>query len=105
MKPVTITESQFDTEVINSKIPVLVDFYADWCVPCKSLDKLLNSIGEKKNGSLKIVKLDVMSAQTVAGSYMVQTLPTTILFQGGQIVSALEGLQKAKVYEDLLEPL
>jgi len=105
MKPVTISESEFEKEVINSKIPVLVDFYADWCVPCKNLDKILNAIGAKKNGSLKIVKLDVMSAQTVAGSYMVQTLPTTILFQGGQIVSALEGLQKPKTYEDLLDPL
>ena len=105
MKPVTITESQFEKEVINSKTPVLVDFYAEWCQPCKALDKVLNTIGERKNGSLKIVKLDVMSAQTVAGSYMVQTLPTTILFKGGQIISALEGLQKTATYEDLLDPL
>jgi thioredoxin 1 len=105
MKPVTISESQFEKEVINSKTPVLVDFYAEWCQPCKVLDKVLNSIGERKNGSLKIVKLDVMSAQTVAGNYMVQTLPTTILFRDGQIVSALEGLQKTATYEDLLDPL
>lgn len=105
MKPVTINESQFEKEVINSKVPVLVDFYAEWCQPCKTLDKMLTTIGEKKNGSLKIVKLDVMNAQALAGSYSVMTLPTTILFQGGQIVSALEGLQNARVYNDLLDTL
>ena len=105
MKPINITESQFETEVINSKTPVLVDFFAEWCQPCKMLDTMLNKIGEKKNGSLKIVRLDVMAAQSTANAYMVQSLPTTILFKGGQIISALTGLQKESVYNELLEPL
>lgn len=60
MKPYSISESQFQDEVINSKQAVLVDFYAEWCQPCKTLSTILTKIGESKNGSLKIVKLDVM---------------------------------------------
>ena len=103
MKPTTITESQFQSEVINSKIPVLVDFYADYCQPCKTLNNILNKIGERKNGSLKIIKLDVMQAQVTANTFMVETLPTTILFKGGRVMSALTGLQKESTYEELLE--
>lgn len=103
MTPIKISESQFEKEVVQSKIPVLVDFYAEWCQPCKTLSSILNRIGEHKNGSLKIVKLDVMEAQTTAGTYVVQTLPTTLLFREGSVIGALEGLHPPKAYEELLE--
>lgn len=103
MTPIKISESQFQKEVMQSKIPVLVDFYSETCRPCKTLAGILNEIGARKNGSLKIVKLDVMEAQSTAGTYMIQTLPTTLLFKDGSIIGALEGLRPHKAYEELLE--
>jgi thioredoxin 1 len=92
-----MTEDEFQ-KIIKSTKPVLVDFYAEWCQPCKQLDKILAMIK-----TIKIVKVDVMSSQAVAGAYMVQTLPTTILFKNGEVVRALEGLQKPKTYDEMIE--
>ena len=103
MKPYSISESQFQKEVIDSKTAVLVDFYAEWCQPCKTLSAILTKIGESKNGSLKIVKLDVMAAQVLASTYMVNSLPTVVLFKNGNVVSALEGLHSVRTYDDMLE--
>jgi thioredoxin 1 len=95
---IKISESQFQKEVLESKVPVLVDFYTETCQPCKALDKILSKIK-----TIKIVKVDVMESQTVAGNFMVQMLPTTIIFSNGQVIRALEGLHKPKKYEEMVE--
>ncbi len=105
MTPYTISESQFQKEVIDSKIPVLVDFYAEWCQPCKTLGTMLSKIGESRNGSLKIVKLDVMQAQALASTYMVNSLPTVVVFKNGNVVNALQGLHPRKTYDEIIEEL
>lgn len=90
--------TDFQAKVLNSNIPTLVDFYADWCGPCKSLDKVLGGITE-----VRVVKVNVNTANDVAAAYMVQTLPTTVMFRGGRVTGALEGLHKKERYLQLIE--
>ena len=103
MKPQVISGDNFQSEVLQSDQDVLVDFFADWCQPCRTLSVILEKIGERKNGTLKIVKLDVMKASKVAEIYMVSTLPTVLLFKKGEIAGGLVGLHNPRLYEELIE--
>ena len=79
-----IEENQFQAEVLESDIPVLVDFYADWCGPCKMMSPVLDQIASEQEGKLKIVKVNVDNAQDLAISYNVMSIPNMVLFQGGE---------------------
>ncbi len=87
MSSENITEvngTSFQEEVIKSEKPVLVDFWAPWCGPCKMLAPTLEEIAEEKEDSVKVVKVNVDEAQDIAADYQVQAIPTLILFQGGE---------------------
>lgn len=72
-------------ELINSEMPVLVDFYADWCGPCKMMAPYLEEVAQKMKGKVKVIKVDVDKNQQASTKYQVQSIPTLILFQKGQI--------------------
>lgn len=72
-------------EIINSEQPVLVDFYAEWCGPCKMMASILQTVAGKLNGKAKILKVDIDKNRTAATKYNVQSVPTLILFKNGQI--------------------
>lgn len=74
----------FQTEVLNSELPVLVDFYADWCGPCKMMAPLVEKMAEKYEGRMKIGKLNVEEAMEIAQKYRVANIPTFIFFKNGQ---------------------
>jgi len=103
MIPKLISDPEFEQEVINSDKDVLVDFYADWCGPCKKVDKILDEIGASVNGALKIVKMDVMKSQNTASSFMVSSLPTVMLFKNGMPVEQKIGLRTKAEYEKMIE--
>lgn len=86
-----IEDSQFEAEVLGSSIPVLVDFYADWCGPCRRLAPVLEDLAEKYEGRIKFVKIDSDSDQLWAGRLGVRGLPTLVVFQDGQPVAAETG--------------
>ncbi|MFP4376225.1 MAG: thioredoxin [Spirochaetales bacterium] len=88
---VTITSDNFETEVANSDIPVLVDFWAEWCVPCKMVAPVLEEISDDYDGKLKIGKLDVDSEGDLAMKYGVQSIPTLLLFKNGEVVGQKVG--------------
>lgn len=94
-----MTDEDFKKEVLECKEPVLVDFFAEWCQPCKQLDKILPKLG------IKIVKIDVMQNQEMASQYMVQSVPFTLIFNKGEVVSAMGGLQPLKKYKEVLDEL
>ena len=75
----------FETEVLNSDIPVLVDFYADWCGPCKMMAPIVHQLAEAYAGQMKIGKLNVDQALMVAQKYRVMNIPTFIFFKGGEV--------------------
>lgn len=90
-KEVTITSANFEAEVTNSDVPVLIDFWAEWCMPCKMVAPVLEELSEEYDGKLKIGKLDVDSEGELAMKFSVQSIPTLMLFKNGQEVARKVG--------------
>ena len=90
---VTVDSSNFASEVLQSDKPVLVDFFATWCGPCKMLAPVVEQIAQERAGSLKVCKLDIDDANDIAMTYRIMSVPTLLLFKGGQVVEQLVGAQ------------
>ena len=99
-----VTSENFDAQVLQSPLPVLVDFWAAWCGPCRAVAPTVEALASEYAGKLKVVKLDVDEAGDVAGQYGVQSIPTLILFKGGQPVKTVIGAYPKKKLEQELEP-
>ncbi len=88
-----LTEATFETEVLKSSVPVLVDFTALWCGPCKMLDPVVAQLSKQWGSKVKVVKLDVEDSSKIAMQYGIQGVPTLILFVSGKPVQRLSGYQ------------
>lgn len=88
---IDVTDGTFEAEVINSEKPVLVDFWAPWCGPCRALGPILNEIASENESGLKVVKVNVDEEQKYAFKLGIMTVPTMVLFKGGQPVDKFVG--------------
>jgi thioredoxin 1 len=86
-----ITSNTFKNEVLSSDIPVVVDFYADWCGPCTMMSPVLDSVADKLKGKVKFVKINIEQNPEVTGMYNIRSLPTLILFKNGQVANTKIG--------------
>ena len=88
-----VTGDQFEEQVLKSEIPVMVDFWAEWCGPCKALSPTVDAIAEEYAGKIKVFKLDVQTEAAVASKYGVSSIPTLLIFKAGEVADRLVGLQ------------
>ena len=102
---VHFTADNFEAEVLKSEIPVLVDFFAEWCGPCKMIAPVVEELAKQYEGKVKIGKLDVDEAQDIAGEYGVMSIPMLIFFKGGEPVEQLMGAVPKEDIEAQLKQL
>jgi thioredoxin len=100
----TVTDENFDREVLQSDIPVLVDFWAEWCAPCKIVSPTIEALASEYQGKVKVAKLNVDDNQTAA-RYGIRSIPTVILFSGGDVKNTYVGVQPKRQYEEGLNAL
>jgi thioredoxin 1 len=100
--PNTVTEATFEQEVLQSDKPVLVDFWAEWCGPCHAVSPVLERIAEERKDELKLVKVNIDEEQALAQRFGIASIPTMILFKGGQPAEVAIGAQPKGALERTL---
>ncbi len=88
-----LTSGNFETEVYQSEIPVLVDFYADWCGPCKAMAPVVETLADEYAGKAKVGKINTDENQDIAMEYGIMSIPTFLVFKGGKVVNKMIGMQ------------
>lgn len=96
---ITVTDAEFKSKVLDSKDPVLVDFWATWCVPCKAIAPTLDELATAYKGKVTVAKVDVDENQATAMTYGIRSIPTLLMFKGGKVVDQLAGGTKSKIEE------
>jgi thioredoxin 1 len=102
MKPVELTEETFEQEVLKATMPVLVDFWAAWCGPCKMIAPIVEELATEYEGKLKIGKVDVDNHQKIAMQYGIRSIPTLLMFKGGKVVEQIVGAAPKKTLVEKL---
>jgi thioredoxin 1 len=105
-KPFPVTDDTFESDVLNSELPVLVDFWAEWCGPCRMIASSVKEIAEEHDSSLRVAKMDVDENPTVPGRYGIIGIPTLMLFKDGEVVARLTGaLPKDRIVAQIIPHL
>ena len=102
-KAMPVNDSDFTKEVIESSLPVIVDFWAVWCGPCQVMGPVIEAIAEEHEGKIKVLKLNVDENPVTPAKYGIRSIPTLILFNGGEIVDRIVGAQPKGTIENLLK--
>jgi thioredoxin 1 len=103
MKPIEITDANFQNEVLESSVPVLIDFWAVWCGPCKMIAPVVEEIAKEYDGKLKVGKVDVDNNPQISMKFGIRSIPTLMVFKGGKVVEQLIGaVPKKNVLEKVI---
>lgn len=98
-----ITDDSFDTEIMKSDIPVLVDFWAEWCGPCKMVGPVVEELAKEYEGKVKIAKMDVDNNRETPAKFGIRSIPTLIFFKSGEVVQTIIGAQPKNYIEEELK--
>ncbi len=103
MAEITLTSENFEAEVLNSDIPVLVDFWAPWCGPCRMVAPIVAEIAEEQAGTVKVGKVNVDEEPALAGRFGIASIPTLMVFKNGQLANTVIGARPKAAIEALLK--
>jgi len=103
MKPIEITDGNFETEVLQSDKPVIIDFWAAWCAPCRMIAPIMEELAQEYDGRIKVGKLDVDVNQQTAIKYGVRSIPTVLIIKNGEVADTIIGALPKAVFVDKLE--
>ncbi|MGA7363175.1 MAG: thioredoxin [Candidatus Dormiibacterota bacterium] len=103
--PLAVTDTSFRQEVLEAETPVLVDFWAEWCPPCKMIAPIVEELATEYEGRLKVIKVDTDACPTVSGEYRVMSIPTLMVFRGGEPVGTFIGYQPKATLRSKLDAL
>ena len=101
--PITITDDSFQVEVVESTVPVLVDFWAVWCGPCRMVAPIVDELAVEYEGRVKVGKVDVDSEQKIAADYGIRSIPTLLIFKNGELADQVVGAVPKKQLVEKLE--
>ena len=102
-KVVHLTDDSFDSEIIKSDLPALVDFWAPWCGPCKMVGPIVEELAEEYDGKVKVAKLNVDENQKIAAQYGVRSIPTLIMFKGGESIDQSVGASSKAAMNEMIK--
>ncbi|MBI4336622.1 MAG: thioredoxin [Chloroflexi bacterium] len=102
-KPIAVTDSTFEQEVVKAEKPVLVDFWAEWCYPCKMIAPIVEELSQEYDGKIKFAKLDVDSNPQISTQFGIRSIPTLLVFRGGKPVDQVVGAVPKAVLRRRLE--
>lgn len=98
-----VSDATFQSEVLESGVPVLVDFWAPWCGPCRMIGPVVEELARDNAGSLKVVKLNIDESSNTAASYGVSSIPTLMIFKGGEVADRFVGVQPKKRLQEAVD--
>ena len=105
MAEITLNESNWEEKVINSNTPVIIDFWAEWCIPCRMITPIVEKISHEYEGKIKVGKLNVDENPSIAGKYQIMGIPTLLFFKSGDIVDRIVGVVPKRVIEEKVKKI
>ena len=102
---VEITDQSFETEVLQSDLPVIIDFWAEWCAPCRAIAPIVKDIAEQYDGKVNVVKMNIDENPQTPVKYGVRAIPTVLAFKGGQVVEQITGARPKSAFVDMAQKL
>lgn len=100
-----VTDQSFEAEILRSDVPAIVDFWAEWCAPCRQIAPFIADLAAAYQGKIKVVKMNVDENQSTPARYGVRAIPTILAFRGGQVVEQITGAQRKAAFEEMAKKL
>ncbi len=100
-----VTDASFESEVLQSDQPVVLDFWAEWCAPCRAISPIIKQLAQDYDGRVKVVKMNIDENPQTPGRYGVRAIPTVLAFQNGQVVEQLQGARPKAAFEEMVQKL
>ncbi len=102
---IEVTDQTFEAEVLQSDKPTIIDFWAEWCAPCRAIAPIIQELAEQYGDQVKIVKMDIDSNPSTPGKYGVRAIPTVLAFKDGQVAQQLQGARPKADFEEMVKNL